>query len=130
MDPLLQRIEALPKRGSFAVTLVLPDRQERIVVATVGLAGVELPEANLPACGPAALAALGAAVAAVHEARVIAGGGAAQLVDVDGGWDVSIGNVILGADGRPHCVAHGELAEHGARYECVECGAAAAFEPG
>src|SRR5450755_1127517 len=128
VDPLVQRIEALPKRGSFAVTLLIEDGQERIVVITVGAqGGAALPEANRPPGwnedSPSGRSLL-AAVAAFHEARTVVSAGRALLLDVDGGWDVSIGNVILSGDGRPECVAHGLMSEIDEHFECEECGAA------
>jgi hypothetical protein len=134
VDPLVQRIEALPKRGSFAVTLVLGDGQERILAITIGTEGdVVLPKANLPtgwSPDSAAGQSLLAAVTAFHQARTIASAGRALLVDVDGGWDVSIGNVILTGDGRPECVAHGVMTQLQSQFECEECGAAAVFADG
>ena len=132
VDPLLHRIEALPKRGSYAVTLVLADGQERIVVITTGTDGrPALPAANLPDGWSAesdSAAAVLATITAFHDARAIAGAGRAQLVDIDGGWDVSIGNIVLAADGKPECVTHGTLQPTGATtFECAECGAAAMF---
>ena len=137
VDPLLQRIEALPKRGSYAVTLLLADGQERIVVISTGAdSRPVLPAANLPdGWSPASESATGllAAVTAFHDARTIAADGRPRLVDVDGGWDVSIGNVVLAADGRPACVSHGPLQPRDipptgeSTWECPECGAAAMF---
>lgn len=133
VDPLVQRIEALPKRGSYAVTLVLADGQERIlVVSTDGDAPV-LPAANLPQGWDAeseSARALLAAVTALHRARAVAGAGRARLVDIDGGWDVSIGNVVLSASGEPECVSHGAMQEQSEQWTCPECGAAAMFATG
>ncbi len=133
VDPLVQRLEALPKRGSYAVTVVLDDGQERILVVTFVDGLPALPEANRPegwAADSESARALLAAVMALHEARAIAGAGRAQLVDVDGGWDVSIGNVILAADGEPRCVSHGEMSAEVGVWTCPECGAAAMFASG
>lgn len=133
MDPLLHRVEALPKRGSYAVTFVLPDGQERSVVAQSTGGEIALPAANLFdgwSADSASLRAALAAVAAVHEARVLAGAGRVLLLDTEGGWDVSIGNVMLSPGGRPMCVAHGDLAEAGdGFFECAACGASAMFGP-
>jgi hypothetical protein len=128
---MLQRIEALPKRGSYAVTLVLADGQERIVVITTDADGrPALPAANLPdgwSPESRSAAALLDTVVAFHGARAIAGAGRARLVDIDGGWDVSIGNVIA-ADGGPECVSHGAMQPNGESvWACAECGAAAMF---
>jgi hypothetical protein len=73
------------------------------------------------------------AVRAVDEARRSGGGVALGLRDGPGGWDVSVGNVVTGADGRPECVAHGPLepaadpAADPATYSCPVCGATALF---
>jgi hypothetical protein len=131
VDPLVQRIDALPKRGSFAVTLVLADGQEQIVVVAVDADGVAvLPAANIPSGWSAeskSAKSLLTAVAAFHEARTIASSGRPRLLDIDGGWDVSIGNVLLGADGQPECVADGPMTRRGEQFVCEECGAAAIF---
>ena len=131
VDPLVQRIDALPKRGSFAVTLVLADGQEQIVVVVVDVDGVAaLPAANVPtgwSAESASAKSLLTAVAAFHAARAVASSGRPRLLDVDGGWDVSIGNVLLGADGRPECVADGAMTQRGDQFVCGECGAAAIF---
>jgi hypothetical protein len=67
------------------------------------------------------------AVRAVHRARA-AGPRTATLVDVDGGWDVMMGNVVLGEHGVPVCTAHGPMpVGAGGVYECAECGARAAY---
>jgi hypothetical protein len=130
VDPLVQRIEALPKRGSYAVTLVLDDGQERILVVTLVDGAPVLPAANRPegwAADSQSARALLSAVSALHDARAIAGAGRAQLVDIDGGWDVSIGNVTLAENGEPQCVSHGAMALEDGVWTCPECGAAAMF---
>ena len=72
-----------------------------------------------------------AAVRAVDEARHQVDGEQSLLRDLPGGWDVSIGNIVLDAAGRPECVAHGELevADAPATYVCATCGAQALFGP-
>ena len=50
---------------------------------------------------------------------------AASLQDVPGGWDVSLGNVVLDDAGRPVCTAHGPLTESADVFVCAECGARA-----
>jgi len=133
MDPLLHRIEALPRADSFTVTFDLGNGEERSVVTTAGEDGAPtLAAANLPGGWtletPVVEAAL-RAVAAFREARTSAAGPKPQrLLDVDGGWDVTIGNVVLDAAGQPTCVADGVMvAAGGGRYECPECGAAALY---
>jgi hypothetical protein len=53
---------------------------------------------------------------------------AASLRDVEGGWDVSLGNVVLGAAGGPTCTAHGDMIERDGGYVCEECGARAVLD--
>jgi hypothetical protein len=68
-------------------------------------------------------------VRALHQARQGVGGSGAQLLDLDGGWDVGIGNVVLSGDGVPACVAHGDLAPAGdGVFRCETCGAAARYD--
>jgi hypothetical protein len=51
------------------------------------------------------------------------------LHDVPGGWDVSLGNVVLAASGRARCTAHGEMtADDDGVLVCGECGARARFD--
>ncbi len=137
VDPLLQRIEALPEHGCYSVTFVLAGNHERSVVMKViddgidGAVNVLVPEANmLPGWSTAASSfqAVLAAVRAVDQARSLADGGAAVLRDIDGGWDVSVGNIVLGELGLPVCVAHGELEQSApATFLCPTCGAQARF---
>ncbi|MBV9594588.1 MAG: hypothetical protein JO147_12430 [Actinobacteria bacterium] len=131
MDPLLQRIDAQPRPGSYAVTFLMSDGQERSVVMRVEGDAVDVPAANLlDGWDPASESFRAAltAVAAAHRAREAAGTSRSLLLDVEGGWDVSIGNVVLGDNGRPTCVAHGEMGEPTpGRFECAECGAAATY---
>lgn len=130
MDPLLTRIEASARAGEYAVTVALPDGSERALVMTVTDDDVHLPAAagiEGWATGSASYRAVAEAVLAVDRARRIGPPGV-QLQDVPGGWDVTLGNVALGADGTPQCVAHGALEAAGdGRWACAECGAAAQF---
>jgi len=128
---MLHRIEALADHGSYAVGFLLADGREHIVVMRVVNGAVHLPAANLLddwAPGSASFDAVVAAIRAVDEARALAGPRRAQLADVPGGWDVTLGNITLSGAGHPTCVAHGglEVAE-GTRYVCPACGAAALF---
>jgi hypothetical protein len=131
VDPLLHRIEALPRRGAYAVTFVLPDGQERTVVTVTTDGQVSLPAANLVegwAEGSDSFQAVLAAILAVGAAREISGAGRVLLLDVDGGWDVSIGNIILSESGQPACVSHGDLEPtRPGIFECPTCGAVALF---
>ena len=130
MDPLLSKIEALAEPGCYSVTFALGTGEDRSVV--VRMRG---DEPIVPAAGSfegwtpgsrVATAAI-AVVRALHQARQ-GGGSAGRLVDVGGGWDVGIGNVVLSADGVPACVAHGELAPAGdGVFRCETCGAAARY---
>jgi hypothetical protein len=139
MDAALHRIEALPGDGRFAVTFRRPDGSEQSVIVHLeaGADGstVEVAEASLPAGwvrATPAFDALGAAVTAFAAARRDHAPAGLTLHDVDGGWDVSLGNVVLGDSGQPVCTAHGELTrdEGTGRYVCAECGAAAVVRGG
>jgi hypothetical protein len=130
VDPLLQRIEASPRLGEYAVVLVMADGQEQTVLMQVADGGVGVPAANLGGWSPSSDSYLGlmAAVRAVHDARSLAGAQRTLLQDVDGGWDVTLGNVILSASGQPACIAHGDLEPATLpRYVCSSCGAQAVF---
>ncbi|HEU5270887.1 MAG TPA: hypothetical protein VFU36_13260 [Jatrophihabitans sp.] len=130
MDPRLTKIEALTEAGCYTVTVTLGSGEERSVVARVRDDEVALPAAAVDgwSAESASYPATLAAVQAVHAARELAGPQDRRLSDVAGGWDVSLGNVVLDPDGRPSCVTHGELAaEPGERYRCAECGAVAEY---
>ncbi len=130
MDPLLTCIEASSRAGEYAVTVILPDGGERALVMTVNDDSVQLPAAaGVDGWSPdsESFRAVTEAVLAVDRARRV-GTPAVRLLDVPGGWDVGLGNVVLSSTGTPECVAHGELqAAEGGRWECAECGAAALF---
>lgn len=131
MDPLLTRIEASPRAGEYAVTVALPDGSDRSLVMTVTDDGTVLLPAAAGVEGwpsdSASYRAVTEAVLAVDRARRVVPAGV-QLQDVPGGWDVTLGNVVLGGAGQPQCVAHGALeAGDGGRWQCPECGAAALF---
>ena len=49
---------------------------------------------------------------------------AATLQDLPGGWDVSLGNVVLEGV-TPTCTAHGALVDTAGVWRCTECGAQA-----
>lgn len=132
MDALLHRIEALPGDGRFAVTFRRPDGSEQTAVVQLrGEGAAEVAEASLPAGwtrdGDAFASVLEALRAFAHS-RSSSAPGSAVLRDPEGGWDVSLGNVVLGAAGEPSCIAHGEMTGDGAgRWVCAECGAQALF---
>lgn len=126
---MLHRIEALAGQGRFTVTFRRPDGGEQATVVQVGDGAVEAAEAGLPAgwtLDSDAFRTLADAVLAVHRARQC-GPAAPALADVDGGWDVMMGNVVLTGD-RPTCTAHGAMSAAGAGlYRCDECGARACY---
>lgn len=131
---MLHRIEALPGDGRYAVTFRRPDGSEQTAVVQITGEGdsapVDVAEASLPegwSRDSDAFAATVAAVRAVHTARGI-GPAVALLQDVPGGWDVMMGNVVLGDADVPTCTAHGPMRQaEGERWECAECGSQAAY---
>lgn len=131
VDPLLRRIEALDEPGCYSVTFTLDTGADRAVVIRMRGDEPVLPSANSFAGwspGSRIVTATIAVVRALHQARQISGGSTARLLDVEGGWDVGIGNVVLSADGVPTCVGHGQLAPAGAGvFRCETCGAAARY---
>jgi hypothetical protein len=127
MDAVLHRIEALPGAGRYAVTWLRTDGSEQTAVVHVRDDAVDVAEASLPpgcTSDTAIYAATAAAVRALDEARRLAP--ARQLRDVDGGWDVSLGNVQLDASGTPACTAHGAMQQTVTdEWLCAVCGARA-----
>lgn len=128
----MRRIEALADDGAYAVTFLMPDNQERSVLLRVTDGTVTVPGANLipgwASDSPSFEATL-AAVTAVHTARALASSGRSQLLDLPGGWDVTLGNIVLSGAGQPNCVSHGDLEEtEPAKYACPVCGAAALYQ--
>ena len=122
----LIRIEALPGDGRYSVAFEREDGSEQHAVVQLTEHGVEVAEASLPvgwSRDSDAFLRTAAAVAAFHEARNFAPAGPA-LRDIEGGWDVSLGNVIL-ADGVPTCVAHGPMSKSEDHHFCAECDARA-----
>lgn len=127
MDSALHRIEPLPGAGRYAITFRRADGSEQTAVAQLHDGGVEVAEASLPigwSRTSAAFAAVATAVQAFDAARDH-GGSVASLRDVPGGWDVSLGNVVLDAAARATCTAHGPMAPDEAGFTCAECGARA-----
>ncbi len=131
MDAVLHRVEALPGNGRWAVTFRRGDGSEQTAVVQVGAAGtVDVAEASLPTewtKTSEAWLATADAVRALERSRLASTPTGAVLRDSDGGWDVSLGNVVLAATGRPACIAHGELAAAGDTWTCAECGASALY---
>ena len=120
----LVRIDALPGEGRYAVTFERTDGSEQTAVAHLTDRGLEVAEASLPAGWTRdsdAWAATVLAVQAFDAARRHAPA-APTLRDVPGGWDVSLGNVVLGEGGRPTCTAHGQMSFTDKKdWLCPEC---------
>ena len=118
------RIEALPGEGRYAVAFERPDGTEQIAVVHLTERGLAVADASLPAGwsrDSAAFAATAEAIVAFDAARRHAPA-AAALRDVPGGWDVSLGNVVLGESGRPICTAHGAMSQTDVGgFLCTEC---------
>jgi hypothetical protein len=133
MSAVLHRVEALPGEGRYAVTFQLGNGGEQTAVVQLGNGTVDVAEASLPTgwtpVSEQFVAAVGV-LRAFDGARLAArGDGSVRVLgDVDGGWDVSLGNVALDEGGRPVCAAHGELEPAGDRYRCPECGAQARLD--
>jgi hypothetical protein len=131
VDAALHRIEALPGAGRYSVTFRNGVGVEQSAVAQITGDQVELAPASLPpdwqAGGPA-FDLLVHALIAVDQARRTADS-PTELIDVDGGWDVMIGNVLLGG-GVVSCAAHGpmELRDDSV-WSCLDadCGAQAIY---
>ena len=130
---VLHAVEALPGRGRYAAQFRYADGTSLTAVVHVEGEGITAAEASLPSgwsVGSKEWDALAAVVVALDHARAI-GPATAELHDVEGGWDVSLGNVVLGPDGVPTCTAHGAMtAVGGDRHECAECGAGALYAVG
>lgn len=127
---ILHSIEALPGAGRYAVTFRRTDGAEQTAVVQLAAGRVTAAEASLPAgwtLGSETFLAVADAVLAVERARESLPP-AAALTDIDGGWDVMMGNVVLGPDDEPSCTAHGPMQSRaGWVYVCIECGARAAY---
>jgi hypothetical protein len=127
MDAVVHRIEALPGTGRYAVTWRRADGSEQTAVVHLRTQGVEVAEASLPSgwtTTSGSFVATTSALRALDEARQLAP--TRQLRDVDGGWDVSLGNVQIDGAGLPVCTAHGPMAAApSGEYRCADCGARA-----
>lgn len=134
VDAVLHRIEALPGDGRYAVTFRRPDGSEQTAVVQLRDGSVDVAEASLPAGWTRTHDAFTATVEALRAAersRALSAPAAGVLRDEDGGWDVSLGNVVVGAAGVPSCIAHGDM-QHGDgdSWVCAECGARALYGAG
>jgi hypothetical protein len=127
VSAVLHRIEALPGESRYAVTFRLAGGAEQTAIVELHGEDVDVAEASLPPGLGRASPAFATTVDAVRAFAAARGAGATgpALRDVDGGWDVSLGNVVLGESGVPTCTAHGPMAATGDVYSCAECGAQA-----
>ena len=135
MEPMLTAVEAMSEQGCYTAQFRLSNGAEQSAILRVRDGVVGAPEANMIAgWSPesASFRAVIAVISAMDEARNLAGSQQPRLLDVDGGWDVGLGNVVLSPAGIPSCVAHGDLEPVGdERWRCPECGAGALFlQPG
>ena len=132
VEPMLTAVEAMTEQGCYTARFRLSNGAEQSAILRVRDGVVGAPEANMiagwsPESG--SFRAVIAVISAMDEARNLAGSQQPRLLDVDGGWDVGLGNVLLDSEGLPACVAHGRLQQGtGDRWACEECGAAALFE--
>ena len=129
VDPQLSKLEALAEPGCYSLTFALDTGEERAVVARFRGEELDIPASafNGWSAEDESFAAVADAVRAVHAARELARPTGVRLIDVGGGWDVSLGNITLDEAGQPTCVSHGRLEPDGDVFRCPECGAAAAF---
>lgn len=127
MDAALHRIEVLPGAGRYAVTFVGVDGLEQTAVAEIADDALVVAESSLPAGWTTAserFLAAAEAVFAFERARAVGSNGL-TLRDVDGGWDVTLGNVTLDASGTPTCAEHGGMKDDDGVWICAGCGARA-----
>lgn len=132
MDVGLHRIEALPGEGRYSVTFRATGGAEQNAVAQLVGEAVEIAPASLPAGWepdgePFEL--LAEAIRSIDRARHAADA-PAELQDVDGGWDVMIGNVVLEPGNIVTCASHGTMHLIDTVWTCPECGARAVFAAG
>jgi hypothetical protein len=129
VEPRLNKIEALAEPGCYSLCFQFDGGNERAVVARIRGQLAVLPTNAFAGWRPdsPSFQAVVEVVQQLHAARELAGPGQPQLVDIDGGWDVGLGNVVV-RDGQPVCVSHGslELLEQ-AKYRCPVCGAKAGY---
>jgi hypothetical protein len=131
VDPLLLTLAAQTKADTYAATFAVGGGHEVTVLMRSVDGEIVVPSANLPAGWSTesdSFTAVLNAVQAMHLARQFTGSGPTTLSDVDGGWDVGLGNVVLSADGHPTCVAHGEMvADVDQLFACTVCEARARY---
>jgi hypothetical protein len=133
VDSALHRIEALPGAGRYAVTFRTGSGVEQSAVAQIAGERVELAAAGLPPdwqAGRPAFGKLVEALVALDRARRTTHA-PTELIDVEGGWDVMIGNVVLEL-GLVTCASHGSMQLQDAGvWLCLtpDCGARAIFAP-
>ncbi len=128
VDPQLAKLEALAEPGCYNLTFALGTGEERAVVARFRGDELDIPATAFTGWSVTSdsYVAVAEAVRSVHHARELARPTGVRLLDVGGGWDVSLGNLVL-ESGRPVCVSHGPLEPDGELFRCPECGAAAVF---
>ena len=129
MDVGLHGIEALPGLGRYSITFRGAGGAEQTAVAQLNDSSLDIAPASLPRgweAGSEQHQLLHAAITALEIARH-SSNAPAQLQDVDGGWDVMIGNVVLAAGNIVTCAAHGVMRMVDEVWTCPECGARAAF---
>jgi hypothetical protein len=126
---MLHRIEALPRAGQYALAVLLQGGHERTIVAAVEGGAVSIATADIPSgwsVDSESYKATVAAVLAVDHARNVTPA-PVLLQDVAGGWDVSLGNIVLSQTG-PLCTADGPLEPaDGDTWACPVCGAQALY---
>ncbi len=133
VNPQLSKIDALTEPGCYCLTFAVAGVEQPAVVVRIRHGEPAVPAANAFAGwspGTEFFTATLDAVRAFHHARQLSEPGQRTLADLDGGWDVGLGNVVLVA-GVPSCVVHGELEmTEPAIFRCAVCGAAASYPPG
>ncbi len=130
MDVGLHRIEALPGEGRYSVTFAAAGASEQSAVVQLRETGVDVAPASLPPGWEPdsdAFVLLVEALRAFERARHQPDA-AAELQDVEGGWDVMLGNVVLSRSGVVTCAAHAALLQdEPGLWSCPECGARARY---
>ena len=132
MDVGLHGIEALPGQGRYTITFRGAGGAEQTAIAQLNGPRLEIAPASLPdgwEAGSEQHGLLHAAISALEMARHSVHA-PAELQDVDGGWDVMIGNVVLSPGNIVTCAAHGVMHLVDDVWTCPECGARATFVQG